>query len=267
MKVLSFILVTLMLIGASCTKSTERSIQASKDYALIMTDISLIVPLVAHTVQSKGYVMDRIRSAQDSLNSCASYLYVSGDTVDITNQNLVIEVLYSQCVDFDGAHKNGSLMLNISNYFDVDSATCSVQLKDFSINNNIFSGVINFKRKGSDEFEVSATGMQIFVGTKQILYKGSWRCEMGTGTSASFLFDNLIEVEELGTLEDRFGNVFQTIGSGLVRDLSCNWFGSGVVELEDAEGESQILDYGSGSCENVATITSVENDINFAIGQ
>lgn len=267
MKVLSFILLVLILSGASCTKSEERSTQASKDYALVLTDVSRVVPLVIHTIQSQSYVLERIRSSEDTLNSCASYIYIAGDTVDINNGNVVLEMLFSQCIDFDGALKNGSLILNISDYFDVDSANCSVQLTDFSINNNIFTGTLGLKRKGSNQFEVSASNLKVFVGTKQITYQGTWLCEIGTGGDVALLYDNSLKVEEEGQLIDRYGGTAQIIGSNLMRDFSCDWFSLGLVELEDEEGESQILDFGNGTCDDVGIITTGENDVTFAIGQ
>lgn len=267
MKKLLLILSLFILLGSSCTKSKERSSQAAKDYALVLSNISEVTPLIVHTIQSQAYVMDRIRNNSDTLNSCASYLYIAGDTVDIENGNVVIEVLFSQCMDFDGVLKNGSLIVNISNYFDVDSAECTVQLTDFSINNNIFSGTLNLKRKGSNEFEITTNNVNVIVGTKQISYEGTWLCTMGTGADVGLLYDNLLEVEEIGELVDKFGSLVQTIGSDLHRDLTCNWFNQGIAELEDSEGESQILDFGDGSCDNVATVTLAEFEVDFAIGQ
>lgn len=267
MKALCFIMLGFVLIATGCTKSKERSLQASKDYALVMTDISQVVPLIIHTIQSEGYALERMRTSLDTLNSCATYSYVSGDTVDISNENVVMEMLFTQCIDFDGSLKNGSLILNISNYFDVDSATCSVQLTNFSINSNIFSGTLNVKRKGSNQLEILASNVKVIIGTREVSYQGTWLCEMGTGGNVFYLYDNLLQVEEEGELVDRYGAAAMTIGTNLDRDLSCNWFGAGVVELEDQEGESQILDFGSGTCDNTATSISGENEVSFSIGQ
>jgi hypothetical protein len=269
MKELSLILSVFILLGSSCIKSKERSAQASKDYALVLSNISEVTPLIAHTIQSQAYLMDRIRSGNDTINSCANYLYISGDTVDINNENVVVEILFSQCVDFDGVLKNGSLVLNISDYFDVDSAECTVVLSDFSINNNIFSGNLKLKRKGSNQFEITTSDIKVGVGTRQISYAGRWLCNMGTGGDVTLLYDNLLEIEEEGKLVDRFGAAVQTIGTGLIRNMSCNWFNLGVSELEDEneEGESQILDFGDGSCDNIATVSLAEYEVSFAIGQ
>ncbi len=267
MKELSLILSFIILLATGCTKSEEKSSQGAKDYAIVMSNIADVAPLVVHTIQSQSYVLGRIRNNSDTLNSCANYQYISGDTVDIENGNVNLEILFSQCVDFDGALKNGSLLLNISNYFDVDSATCSVILSDFSINNNIFSGTLNLKRKGSNQFEIVANNVNVVIGTRQISYEGSILCTMGTGGDAMLLYDNLLEIEEEGELVDRFGAVFQTIGTGLVRDLSCNWISEGLSELEDVEGDSQILNFGNGFCDNVATVTLAEFEANFAIAQ
>jgi hypothetical protein len=263
-----FIIVTFMAASliSGCRKSKEKSIQASKDYALVQTNISYVAPLIIHTVQSQNYMMDRIRSGQDTLNSCASYNYISGDTVDIASQNLTVEILFSQCMDFDNALKNGSLIIELENYFDADSAMCFVKFDDFSLNDNIISGNLALQRLGGNNFEVITSNLIIFVETRQIKYAGKLKFNMGTGSDALRLYDNNLTIQEEGEITDRFGNFSQTIGTDLIRSLSCNWFGEGLVEIEDVDGDSQILDFGLGTCDNLGYITYANEEIEFAFG-
>ena len=71
MKKASVLIFGMVLLLTSCVKSKERDLQTSKDYALIQNNLSMVVPLVIHSVQSKSYVLDKINSEEDTLNSCA----------------------------------------------------------------------------------------------------------------------------------------------------------------------------------------------------
>ncbi len=261
---LSFIFITLLLVFSSCVKSKEKNVQASKDFALVQTNISYIAPLVIHTIQSQAYFIERMRSNMDTLNATGVYNYISGDTVDIANENVIFEILYTQSIDIDEAFKNGSLIVEFDNYFDIDSAECSISMTDFSINNHIVSGTMTVKRIGSNQFEIKTNNFKVFIGTRQISYQGVLTCNMGTGSASSLLYDNQLEVDETGMLVDRFGALVQTIGTQLKRNFSCNWYATGITEIEDAEGNSQILDFGNGTCDNLGLISSGDTEINFA---
>ena len=264
---LIYIFVLITLLFTNCRKSKEKSIQSSKDYALVQTNISHIAPLVIHTIQSQNYLLKRLRTAEDTLNSCANYTYLQGDTVDIAVQNVKFEILFVNCIDFDGALKNGSLIVDLENYFDVDSAVCNVLLDNFSINGNIMSGNISLKRIGSNNFEVQTSNVKVFVETRQISYDGKLTLNLGTGNDIQLLYDNNLAAQEEGALVDRFGNLSLSLGNDLERNFTCNWITSGFVELEDSDGDSQVLDFGIGVCDNIGVITFAEEEVTFAIGQ
>ena len=262
-----YISMLLVFLLTNCRKSKEKSIQSSKDYALVQTNISLVAPLVIHTIQSRSYLLERLRSNEDTLNSCAAYTYIQGDTVDISNQNVQFEILFVNCIDFDGALKNGSLIVTLDNYFDVDSAFCSVLLDNFSINDNIMSGSITLKRIGSNNFELVSSNIKVIVETRQISFTGKSTVNLGTGVDTELLYDNAFDLQDEGSLVDRFGNLSLCLATDLKRNFSCNWITSGFVELEDIDGDSQILDFGNGICDNLGSITYAEEEVTFAIGQ
>jgi hypothetical protein len=50
-------------------------------------------------------------------------------------------------------------------------------------------------------------------------------------------------------------SVTRVITNPLRRELSCHHFVSGTVEITPSERPQRILDYGDGTCDNIATIT------------
>ncbi len=255
----------MVLLLSSCVKSKERDLQTSKDYALVQNNLSMVVPLVVHSVQSKSYVLDKINSEEDTLNSCAEYHYVSGDTVDITNENVVFEILFSQCYDKDLAKKNGSLMVNIDKYFNTDSAICNLTFDAFSINDNIMQGDIRIKRINGGLFEVSSSNLTVIVGTRSIKYEGTFEMTMGTGQQTDLLYDNTFTLQDEGTILNRFGVLNNFIGTDIRRQMTCNYISSGLVVLDDNSENTQILDFGDSTCNNIATVTSAENEVSFGM--
>jgi hypothetical protein len=245
----------------SCNRNNEKSIQPARDYVLIQESLSNVVPLVIHTGQSDSYLMDRLRNGLDTLNSCASYVYLDGDTIDISLEPIQYEITFSQCTDRDSELKNGSLQCIQYDYFNVDSASCFLTFDAFSLNNNILSGSLNIKRTSGNNYKISTSNLKLIVGTREINYSGSLVYNMGTGSDANWLYDNFISVTDEGSLNDRYSHEFTINNEGISKGLDCGWFNAGFVELEDIDGESIVLDYGAGSCDNHATITYSGDDV------
>lgn len=249
------------LIIVSCNRNTEKSIQPARDYILIQEGLSNVLPLVIHTGQSESYLLEALSNGFDTLNSCATYIYLDGDTLDITNNPMQFEIAFSQCNDMDGELKNGSLQCILYDYFNVDSSSCFVTFDAFSLNNNILSGSLTIKRVGGNSYKIATTNLKLIVGTREINYEGSLLYSMGTGSDVNFLYDNFISVNDEGSLNDRYGDVFTINNDGISKELDCEWFNNGFVELEDVDGESIVLDYGAGTCDEHATVTYSGEDI------
>lgn len=256
-----FYISLLSLTLYSCNRNTERSIQPARDYVLMHEGLSNVIPLVIHTGQSQTYLLDVLNYGADTLNSCASYVYLAGDTLDITNSPMQYEISFSQCSDMDHELKNGNLSCILYDYFNVDSASCFVSFDAFSVNNNILSGSLTIKRTGGNAYRVSTTNLKLIIGTREINYAGAIIYNMGTGGNVNLLLDNFIMVSDEGSLNDRYGNDFTINNEGISKELNCDWFNDGFVELEDVDGESIVLDYGAGSCDNNGTVTYSGEDI------
>lgn len=250
---LFIIVIVLTLLG--CTRSKERSIQPARDYALVHQDLSEIIPLIIHTGQSQNYLLDRFREGADTLNSCATYTYLQGDTVNIAIEPIQYEINFAQCYDHDGDLKNGSLKCILYDYFNVDSSSCFMSFDAFSLNNNIVTGSLNIKRISGNSYKVSTSALRIIIGTREIHYDGSITYQMSTGTDVNSLYDNKLVVLDNGFLTDRYGSEVEIHNEGISKALDCHWFYGGFVELADSEGESLVLDFGAGSCDSDATIT------------
>ena len=46
-----------------------------------------------------------------------------------------------------------------------------------------------------------------------------------------------------------------SITSPLKRDLSCNWISAGTIELQPTGKPLRTIDFGTGTCDNQATVT------------
>lgn len=251
----------LILLAASCNRTKEKSIQPARDYILIQEGLSNVIPLIIHTGQSNNYLMDRIRHGLDTLNSCASYTYLGGDTVDINVEPVQYEINYNQCEDYDGELKNGSLMCILNDYFNVDSSSCFVNFDSFSINNNILVGSVLIKRNGGNNYKIITSNLKLIIGTREINYTGTVYYTLSTGSNIDWLYDNQLIVTDKGSLNDRYSQEVTVNNAGIIKNLSCEWFSEGFVELEDESKESIVLDYGDGSCDNKGVVTNSGEDI------
>lgn len=245
----------------SCNRTTERKLEPARDYALIQEGLSNVVPLIIHTGQSDNFLLETLKNGIDTLNSCATYTYLDGDTLDISNEPMQYEITFQQCIDRDMELKNGGLQCILYDYFNVDSSSCFVSFNSFSINDNILSGSLTIKRISGNTYKISTSSLKLILGTREINYAGSLFYTMGTGSNANLLYDNVISVSDEGSLNDRYGNDYIIYTEGISKGLDCEWFNEGFVQLDDADGESTVMDYGAGSCDNHATVTFSGEDV------
>jgi len=120
---------------------------------------------------------------------------------------------------------------------------------------------MTIKRVSGNTYKISTSNIKLIIGTREINYAGSLFYSMGTGADVNLLHDNNIMVSDEGSLNDRYGHEFNLFTDGISKNLYCEWFNEGFVQLEDANGESLVMDYGTGTCDNHATVTFSGEDI------
>jgi hypothetical protein len=251
-----YLILLIIFVAASCRKrEIDKDIQPSVDYMLIQNNLARIVPLVIHTVNNKERLNVIFADSIDTLNSCAKYFYVSGDTVDINNQDIEFKITFDMCMDADSVLKNGTVNCKIDNYLKFDGGLCRISFDDFSINGNELEGVIFITKKPGNEFTLQTIQLFQRFGTRRILYNGKMDYSMSYGALNDEMNDDVLTSADNGILTDIYNNEAEISNPGIRKSLGCSYFTNGLVEIVNDENVTQVLDIGNGACDNEIEIT------------
>lgn len=257
-----FLLITLSgLFITSCKQNTARTIQPARDYALIFREISSIIPLIVLETQSSQKMKTILTDSTDTLNTCALFNYISGDTSVSNFQNISFNIDFQGgCVTNDNSFMEGALNCYSYAPFSSSSGKANISFNNFRIDGNLFTGTLIIE-KTVDGIKVSSNNISISVGKKSILYSGisKWSSTLPI-VNDTLIKDNYFHVSDSCLLTSRYGDTYTCVSTGLYKLCDCRWFTEGITEIVDSQNETQIIDYGNGTCENQATVSS-NNDV------
>jgi hypothetical protein len=166
------------------------------------------------------------------------------------------------CVDPRGNVRKGSIHVEMSNYWKLDSALRTVQYLNYYYNENKFEGTLSILNTGINE-EGQYTFRRKFENG--LLSRGdtaemTWNCDkevvMTSGYDSWILADDAYDVTGGSNGLNFDGNQFMMqITNKLHYRTGCFFPVSGTIEIE-TDGQSTVsIDYGNGECDNIATVT------------
>lgn len=258
MKKLGVFILLSLIVFAGCKKRREKNIQPSKDFALISNNIQTIIPLVSALTLTSEQVRAALATSSDSLNTCASFTLVSGDTLNVSNSNpLTFDIDFlGGCVDNDDKHKQGAIRCTLYGFMGSTGANCSCSFIDFEIGGNILSGNISITNTGGLSMLITTTNLRLKVGKKYIYIDTDIRSKQIAGDlTPTTLLDNSYLVSSTATLTDRYNKEFDVFAEDMYKHYTCKWIAGGFAELNDDDNDVQVIDFGASNCDNEAVIT------------
>jgi len=202
----------------------------------------------------------KLKSGESLLgtNNC---LQVSLDFTS-TPYKLILDFGTTNCLCEDGLYRRGKIIISTTTGFGDSLATLNTTLENFFVNDNEVTGtrILTYKglnQSGHPNWDVTVNGSIILAsGEGTITYQASNNIEMTEGASTSDYTDNVFSTTGSDNGTTITGQAFSSvITTPLISKMTCTHFVSGVVEITPAAEPVRILNYGTGECDNIATIT------------
>lgn len=263
LKMLSgFVLAMLIIIGiAACEKETEQesydSKQEKKDAVVeaIFDEVSEISDL-AYQLGANGMKT----SAEDNsrLNGCATI------TIDTTVMPHVMLIDFGEenCLGGDGKWRRGQIIVTFTGPYHQPGTVITLTFNNYYVNDNHVQGSkvmtnLGPNEDGHPEYSTVVDGSVTLNDGGGVI---SWQSErLRTwieGYNTPMWYDNVFLITGSGTRSHSNGAGFtRTILEPLRKELTCHHFVSGVVQTVPVNRPTRTLDYGDGTCDNIATVT------------
>ncbi|MFM6976612.1 MAG: hypothetical protein ACKOW2_07165 [Sphingobacteriaceae bacterium] len=163
--------------------------------------------------------------------------------------------------DDGGKIRTGKIIAVYSGRLKQAGSSITVTFENFSINGNSITGtktIVNNGLNGSGNYtftitvshtRTSATGTVFTLNSTKTI---EWK----EGISTSTPFDDVFSFTGSDSGIDAKGRAFSTlIIEPLVRKVACRFFVSGSIQINVGDRPQMLLDYGTGECDALATLT------------
>lgn len=223
----------------------------------------------AQNIVESGYgrVEEPNRLVNTFFPECTTFILNGGGS----NGGSIIIDFGQNCQLFNGATVSGKVNIDYGALV-AGTRNITYSYEDFTYNGNTVIGggditrVIenqngNPQSTVNEQITVGFTGTSI-TGTRSGLRVAEWTEGVGSGSWT----DNVYRIN--GNWETNLSNGFERTGvvtQTLVRKLSCLYFVSGKIEVTQ-ESLTGVIDYGNGTCDNIATITFLGQDFPVVLG-
>lgn len=257
------LLISTSLTFMSCQK--EKTSSDITDYQTSPQDIGQMesiftdVDNLVAEASVNGSVNGRFSNPQDAnsfiLNACAT---VTNDSI---NGVLTID-FGTGCTGPHGRTRSGIIRINYSggHYFD-PGATRTVTFVNYYIDGRHVEGsrsIVNngFNTAGNMNWTITATNMLITNPN------GSWQAwndqrnrEMTAGLGDSLWVNDVYLINGSGSGANSRGHSSTSVLTNLVRDNSCHWIINGTIENTPSSRPVRLIDFGNGTCDDLASVT------------
>lgn len=165
----------------------------------------------------------------------------------------------------NGHVKNGVIVINIVGGPLQAEYTRTVTFQNFTIDDNLIEGTRVINKISDNQYSVTLTGGKITFTdgttyTREVNRTRTWVSGMDT---PYFIWDDVFTVEGSDSGVNRQGESYtHTIVNPLQIERACRWIVAGTVNIAVGD-KTAILDYGTGDCDNLATLTM--NDVMYNI--
>lgn len=177
--------------------------------------------------------------------------------------HLVIDFGQTNCQCDDGKYRRGKILVQFNGSYWAAGTVITYSFEDYYIDNNQITGTKTVTNKGRNAsnhlwWETVVSGSVIKANNGGTFTWNSTRQhEWFEGESTMFVWWDdvyLITGSAGGTGID--GKTYSiSIINPLRKKLNCEWLQSGTLTLQVQDQHLVTLDYGSGTCDNVATVT------------
>jgi len=257
MKQLLTLALIFALFSSSCRRSVrdeDRDTKAAQDFALADIAFNDVSNLLTEVMENES----GLRATNLNLG-CAT---ITVDTLAFP-MTVTIDFGASNCLGGDGRNRRGIINATFTGKYRDSLSVITITTNNYYLNDHKIEGtkVVTNKGHNSDGnlwYTVVITNAMITApdGTWNVTFNSNRTREWIGGESTAILSDDVYEIS--GTMDgtSRTGNHFTASTTTPLRvELSCAWIVSGVINLTPDNVSPRVIDFGSGSCDNDATVT------------
>jgi len=185
-------------------------------------------------------------------------------TIDTTNtpRNMIIDFGPDNFLCQDGNYRRGKILVNWTGKYKNEGTIINIGFDGFYQNDNHVEGaksIINNGRNSSQNltWTIIVNGKITNVSNEVIVWQSNRTREWIQGEQTQTHLDDVYLVSGTASGTNRRNKEYTAVITTPLRvDLSCQWrIVSGVVEIKPTDKPLRVLDFGTGACDKIVSVT------------
>jgi hypothetical protein len=261
-----FLIVMISTVSTSCKKekdADDKETLTARDNALAenaYNDVAMIADQAAQGSLST-YLAPANSQIRSMLSACAS---ITHDTI-ANPRLLTINFGSVNCLCSDGRYRRGIIHVSYTGRYRDSASVHTITFTNYHVDDNMIDGtktVVNngLNSAGNPTFAITVNGQINKTNGSSISWTSNRTREWVAGDSTLSWIDDvyLISGTANGSSTPSGGTPTSftlNITSPLRKELGCRHFTSGKFELTPSGRSTRYFDFGTGACDNEATVT------------
>ena len=264
-----FIAALAVIALSGCKKEKEEEIDkdtaTAEDNALFEKTYNDANDIADQAAANNSLTSFRIGDNASALSHCA---IITHDTISNPHV-LTIDFGSTNCLGHDGRSRRGQIIVTYSGAYRDSASTHTITFNNYYVTHYINNIAHEFHVEGSKTvtnmghnssghlyFNIQVNGLITNSANQQRSWTSSRQREWIQGESTSSWGDDIYLITGSASGTSFAGRAFTvTILTPLRVDLSCRYIVSGSFRLTIQDRPDRTLDYGNGTCNNIATVT------------
>ncbi len=267
-----FVVAAIGITISSCRKKEEKDndTSASSDNALAeitYNDVNNIAD-EASTGSLSSYLSTNDDADKSVLSTCAT---ITHDTVSVPHL-LTIDFGPTNCLCSDGRNRRGAINVSYTGRYRDSASTHTISFTNYFVNDNQILGTKTVTNNGHNAaghlvYSVQVNGQIVKAGGGgTITWTSSRQREWIAGEGTPTWLDDSYLITGSASGTSATGNSFTaSITSALRKNIGCRYLVSGTLALTPSGKATRYIDFGSGACDNQATVTINGNVYNITL--
>lgn len=260
---LASLLMTLSIALTSCSKDESNEQEDSTASEVIDESFVESVYEEVQDMADQAYQieLDGLKSTTDDFIRFGDCVTITLDT-SVMPRVLTIDFGEENCLCRDGKYRRGQIISTFNGRYRQTGTVITHGFNNFYVNNNHVEGSKVIENMGLNDdgymwFTIQVNGQVTMDDDGTILSWESNRTRTWiVGSDTPRWYDDIYLIGGTSSFSNSNGRGREMeIITPLRRELSCNHFVSGTIQINPVNRPQMILDYGQGVCDNMATIT------------
>jgi hypothetical protein len=254
----------LALFSTGCKKNDEdNDTSTASDNAFAESSFNDVTNISDEAGRSGALSNYRLGDNEGLLTSCATITF---DSLNTSNQDTIhINFGSTNCTGNDGRNRRGEIIVYYSGHYRDSASVHTINFNNYYVNDNQILGTKTVTNLGHNQaghlvYAISVSG-QIVLGNNggTITWNSTRQREWTQGESTLIWSDDQYSVTGTASGTGSNGHSFSVnITSPLIRNMSIGCrrhFVQGTFDLTPDNKPVRTVDFGTGTCDDVATVT------------